>query len=244
MVVVASSVMTMNAQDQFTMAMSAESAPYNEAKVLAEKFKKSSNQAFKGLFSNGFFIDAIGGFGPMTISVPASQNSSLGGLSGIVDADFMSSASIRFGNKWYLSQGEKFRTGIQAVWLRLGTLVPLVFTTTNTTVTQWLTCAPLNIGSTNLIAFNENIGLEINFNIGLNANASFTNVSRGNQTLLQFGVMINPVVKFRYKKFAVGLDFAFTHAGPGAIYESAVPAVAFPYNTDVFQVAITVGGKF
>lgn len=236
--------MTVNAQNQVTMAFNSEGEPYKEATILAEKFRKSSNQEFKGLFANGFFIDAIAGIGPKTVSYPA-ISTSIGQPTGVIYVDQMVSASVRLGSKWYLSKGEKFRTGIQAVWLRLGTLVPTdVSNLINTNLTQWLTCAPLNVGSTNLLAFNDDIGLEMNFNIGLNANASFTTVSSGNQTLLQFGLMINPVVKFRYKKLAVGLDFAFTHGMPGLIYESARTPVPFPYNTDVFQVALTVGGKF
>lgn len=187
-------------------------------------------------WDGGFFLDGVFGTGTMTTTNP--NNSSIFGSSVPVFG-----ASIRLGSKWYFGDGAKFKPGFQIVWLRLGTLARLD-ALINSTQTSILTAAPLNVGSTNLLMFNDKIGLEMNFNIGLNSNISFTEVSAGNQTLLQFGLLINPAVKFRYKKFAVGIDLTYTHNLPGTIYQSANPPAAYPFTTGVVLTSITVGVKF
>lgn len=233
------------------------------AQSFASNFGHSEPQTTKSLFTKtvsapdrlfatkgepwdkGFFMDLIWGMGTETYSVPSVPNNP--GYP--VSSQLISQTSLRLGSKWYFGSGEKFKPGIQAVWARIGVATPLVFgvvTNPNSSLAKVsVNGALLNIGSTNLFVFNENIGMEANFNIGLNSSFSFVPVSNGNQTVMQFGVLINPVIKFRYKKFAVGFDIAYTHyPAPGQVFQSAQDPVPFLYEAGVFVFGLTVGLKF
>ena len=63
----------------------------------------------------------------------------------------------------------------------------------------FLMIAPMNIGLTNTFSFGEETGLELNCNFGFNII-----LSPGNP--MTVGYFINPVLKFRYKSFSVGID--------------------------------------
>lgn len=196
-------------------------------------------------WEKGFFIDLIWGAGSETTSRPAVPN-----IPGsIVSGRTISQTSLRLGSKWYFGSGEKFRPGIQGVWARIGVITPFVGVITGAAAasftTTTLTAALLNVGSTNLFIFSDKIGLEANFNIGMNSSFSFNSTSNGgNQTVMQFGVLLNPVVKFRYKKFAVGVDVAYSYyPAPGQVFESAKSAVPYIYETSIIAVGLTIGLK-
>jgi len=201
-----------------------------------------------GPWENGFFLDGIFGFGGKATIVPGS----LGNPGPTVGSHTVASAAVRFGNKWYFGEGSRFRPGIQVIWARIGAIAPLPFSSPDprdggyASYAPTLTFAPLNVGATHLFIFNDEIGLEANFNIGLNANVSLAATGSGNQnqTLLQLGILLNPVLKLRYKRFAIGVDFVFTHSLPGQIYESNEPTRSSSYNTNMILVGITVGAKF
>lgn len=112
------------------------------------------------------------------------------------------SISVRLGNKWYFNQNDKWRTGLQVNWFRFGIYIdgenvgeslflgPKMFT-------------PLNIGWTNVLKFTDNIGLEANITGGGNLNIDL------DYGEIFTGYTINPEVKFRWNKLAIGLDYFF-----------------------------------
>jgi hypothetical protein len=206
-------------------------------------------------WGKGMFIDFVASLGTKNTVSPGFP--ALAGRPAVaartLTTELVSASSIRFGTKWYFSDKKKFRPGIQAVWARIGVVVPLavavVVNGSNLSVPTTVTFEPFNVGSTNLLTFNENTALELNFNIGFHSSFIFTPLvlstgSQGNQTLMQFGVLLNPAVKFRYKKFSVGIDFSFMHGGVGQIFESAQPARLYAYETNFMLIGITIGGKF
>jgi len=127
--------------------------------------------------------------------------------------------------------------------------VGVVTAGTTADISTAVTFEGFNVGSANLLTFNESTALEINFNIGFHSSFIFVPLTlstgaTGNQTVMQFGVLLNPTVKFRYKKFSVGLDFSFMHGGVGQVFESAKPALPYNRETNFMLFSITIGGKF
>lgn len=112
------------------------------------------------------------------------------------------SLSIRLGNKWYFNQNDKWRTGLQVNWFRFGIYID----GENVGESLFLgpkMLTPLNIGWTNVFKFTDNIGLEVNITGGGNLNID---LDYGG---IYTGYTVNPEVKFRWKKLAVGLDYFF-----------------------------------
>ena len=138
------------------------------------------------LFKNGFLLDAI---------------VSTGDLTGV---------AVRIGNRWNFGSNDAFRLGVQALWGRVGYYGGYD--------TGYFTLAPVNVGVVGTMKFSENMGLEAGLNLGYNLTLNidgeefegfddygYAEYSNGQHS----GILINPEVKFRYKKFATGLDFAF-----------------------------------
>jgi len=132
---------------------------------------------------------------------------------------------FRIGNKWYFGKDDGFRSGFQVRWVKIG-LFPL-----NDFVAHF---APLNIGYAGIAKLSESNALEINFTVGFNIiqglNYEYTYYRQGAAVWNNFtgqyeyqqiltedeitptymGFMINPSVKYRFRKFAVGLDYSIS----------------------------------
>lgn len=231
-----------------SVTLTEEDKPTSLASMFQTKEPGNLSKTQSEPWENGFFIDGIFGFGGKATVVPGS----IGNPGSTVGSHTVASAAVRFGSKWYFGQGSRFRPGFQVIWARIGAVAPLPFSSPDprdggyASYAPTLTFAPLNIGATHLFIFSDNVALEANLNLGLNANVSLaaTGNNNQNQTLLQFGFLLNPVLKLRYRKFAIGIDFVFTHSLPGQIYESNQSARSFSYNTNMILVGITVGAKF
>lgn len=135
------------------------------------------------MFKNVMFVDGLLGFG--------------GNAGGVF------SLHGRFGNKWYFTSSDKFRPGFQATWMRLG--IRKSFTNSGFSLDFY----PVNVGFTSMLAFNDKMGLEMNFNFGpafqLN---SFSPVN------MMLQAHVNPEVKFRYNKLTFGIDLSILAGNP------------------------------
>ncbi|MDC0231070.1 hypothetical protein OAK19_03820 [Aureispira] len=200
-----------------------------------------SNFTIQGadLLSNGFFIDAIVGLG--------SQGYVSSYYYGYNTSEIIHETSLRIGSKWYFGSNNKWRPGIQVAWLRIGLVAfldPALYSPGYSYI--GLNIAPCNVGFINTIAFNEKIGLEANLNIGLNSISTLVNDYSGySYHVMQFGVLINPVIKLRIKKFSVGIDIAYKWAQFGVGWHSSYSPVGISdYITTQTTVSATVGVKF
>ena len=72
-----------------------------------------------GLLSDGFFIDAIFGLGSQETVYPSYY--------GYNSSTIIQETSLRIGSKWYFGSKEKWRPGIQMVWLRIGLCAFLIW---------------------------------------------------------------------------------------------------------------------
>lgn len=180
-------------------------------------------------FSNGFFIDGLIGYSefnrmgyydPYYYDYYAYSEQTITKVQNLA-------LSFRFGNKWYFGQGEKWRPGLQMTWVRLGIHIDTEYP--ETFIIGPKTFSICNIGFANIFKFNENIGLEANLSGGFNLDVdpdygrAFTGVSFG------------PEVKFRLKKFAVGIDYMRIEGLDGTNAYT-------PHQWNVFS--LSVGGKF
>jgi len=111
------------------------------------------------------------------------------------------SLSLRISNKFYFDVKKKWRTGIMFNWVRLG------FTTglSGPEPSGFLNISPLNIGTCNVIKLSEKTAIEANFGAGL-----MLSIGANESELASLN--LNPEVKFRYKVFAVGLDYIHSQA--------------------------------
>ena len=160
------------------------------------------------IFKNGFFIDGLIQYSTFYLhNYPVLYQ---GGAAG-----------IRVGNKWYFGNWRNYRLGINVIWGRTN----LILITDNYSLYPFLMVAPLNIGWTNTFSFTEDMGLELNINLGFNLIVGYD---------FNAGYLINPVLKFRYNSFAVGLDIAIINGN-----------TLNAQNHSLFTlVGLTVGGKF
>lgn len=134
---------------------------------------------------------------------------------------------FRLGSKWYFGKMKTYRPGFSAVWGRANIL--LLQEQSSTSWSPQFAIAPANIGFTNAFSFGGKIGLEVNINFGLNAIVDIFNASS------IIGYLINPTIKFRYKKLAIGLDVTIMkgeYIGAGGV----------DYSNQM--IGLTVGGKF
>lgn len=109
----------------------------------------------------------------------------------------MFSMNARVGSKWYFGSNEKYRPGIQMTWLRTGFSTHI----DNGNSFTFFNFIPLNVGYTSYLSIDEDLGLELNLNIGLGY--SF---AKG-RTLS--GYHLNPEAKLRYRTLSLGLDLSF-----------------------------------
>lgn len=110
------------------------------------------------------------------------------------------SLNVKLANKWYFNKNDKWRTGLQVNWLRVGINIdPSDFFLS--LILGPKTFSPLNIGWANVFQLKENRGIETNITgggtIGIDVLDGF---SMG-------GFSINPEFKYRLNKLAIGLDY-------------------------------------
>lgn len=154
-------------------------------------------------FSNGFFFEGLIGISQVKREnfygyyeydqwgnpIYTPQTTSLNNLA----------LSLRFGNKWYFGQREKWRQGVQMTWMRMG--IHIDPENAESIIIGPKTFTFCNVGITNVFKFNENVGLEANISGGLNLDID---IEYGNASI---GLAFGPEVKLRLKKLAIGLDY-------------------------------------
>lgn len=174
---------------------------------------KNGNQKSDKLNSNGFFCDFL--VGPSLfnrIDHDLIQNSEQWGFYAIQKSEFMTSIGFKFGSRWYLNDANKrYNHGIKAIWLRASFgLAPEHFS---------MNLSLLNPGYHGTIKFNENNGLEIGFNAGLSVilwemktyKGYYAPVVVAGKATEALCVLFNPIIKYRNKKFEIGLDYSYSH---------------------------------
>lgn len=205
-------------KSQLSKTNSNASSTNNSAVNNDEESKTSNNDSPTGnkLSKNGAFLDALFGYRSLTRT---SQGYYSKGYLGV---------GFRLGYKWYFREYKNYTPGIQIIWIRAELLLlGHEFIGLNFNV------SPFNVGFTNSFNIN-NIGVEANLNFGLNA----TNVESIDYKYL--GLIINPTVKFRYKKLAIGIDIA--HMGLSS-YRGSDPM--YDYTRGKYtSVGLTFGFKF
>ena len=137
------------------------------------------------------------------------------------------SLGFRLGTKWYFGQREQWRPGLQVNWIRLG-----LYLDPNDAASLLIGPKNLsicNVGMANIIKFNDNIGLELNFTTGLNMGVDL------DYGRMDIGLGIAPEVKLRLKKLAIGLDYSYIQGFSGTTGT----------REDIWnQLSISIGAKF
>lgn len=128
---------------------------------------------------------------------------------------------FRMGSRFYFGNSTKYRPGMNLNYLRFQMFL--------TQKTFLMSFAPIGLGFANLINFNDEMGLEVNFNVMINFLFPFTRkdyrvgyFGDGDNADAYWGLIFGPTVKFRYKILAVGLDMGYSplinldeDSGPG-----------------------------
>jgi len=141
--------------------------------------------------TNGLFVDAL-------IGISSLSSHYYKGTDGVAKFSF----NARVGSKWYKgNSGSNYTPGFQMTWTRLGVSTFVRNISGSVIDLTSFDIMPLNIGYTGYLKFNDNVGLETNFNVGPGFSINKYN------TLI--GLHINPELKLRYKALALGLDFSF-----------------------------------
>ena len=135
------------------------------------------------LIKKGLYIDAMVGNAELS-----SKNSS----------ESWTGFGLKVGSKWYFGAMEKVGLGFQINWLRAGYYV--------NTRTPVVIIAPLNIGFASIWKINDDMGVEGNFNFGV---STFNDIKEEDGF---WGVIYNPEVKFRYKRWSAGFDLVRSFA--------------------------------
>lgn len=120
--------------------------------------------------------------------------------------DVYASLNIRLGTKWYFGSGSKWRPGLQVNFFRFGILLGGSSSGSVLDPLESLVAGPknftiCNVGMSNAFKFNDVIGMEVNVNGGYNLEMF------PYDGIITHGVAANGEVKFRYRRFGVGLDY-------------------------------------
>lgn len=185
----------------------------NELKEEGSIVEKKEKTSFDSpILKNGFFID--GTFGG---KIKTNQTIAL------------LSIGMKMGNKWYFGNGKVYRPGIQTIWVKPNLLANI------SSESVLLQLAVANIGFASIFAFSENIGLEVNANIGYGSLLSFTP-----EFSSVHGLNTTYEVKFRYKKLALGIDLTNAYYFYNNYSYSSSSLGVLPLTTG----AISIGKKF
>ena len=152
------------------------------------------------IHGNGFFIEGMFGFSSTTTTVnPYSPGGSYSYEQSLAEA----SIQMRLGSKWYFGSIEKkWRPGVQLTFLRIAIYHNFGFPGS-------YSLSPFNLGFANVFKFSEKTGLEINANFGFNVMNFVPPVPGGYSDWSgDGGIIYGAEVKYRYKSFAVGLDYS------------------------------------
>ena len=104
-------------------------------------------------------------------------------------------AATSVGYNWFLGSNEKYRLGIEAIWVRLG-----LYTDGRLFVAS---LSPLNVGLINVIKLGELQGLTISVSSGLHLLIGEDDNHASNNV----GYNFCADVKYRYKAFAIGISY-------------------------------------
>ncbi len=179
-----------------------------------KNFDKSYSNVY--LFDHGFFIDALLHYvHEHTLYQSQSYNIARG-----------ASVGISIGNKWYFGRSKFYRPGIALIWAK--THLALVNDDFGMPLAR-LIFSPLNLGFVQVLRFNDETGLELNLFAGFNGLAML------DSTLFMLGYVIQPELKFRYKKLSIGFNFCYFSSDS-------------PSNSNLQQesllLGLSIGGKF
>jgi hypothetical protein len=206
-------------------------------------FPDNSHKTKENVPANGLFIDGIISIG-VSISDYNFNSTQPEPSAFVVHApDIVTENSFRIGSKWYFESATNLKSGIQVTWARVGLVMPLGVGFSPVSYRL----APLSIGSTNFIKLTEKTGLELNLNAGLNINVAHRpeNALDPNAgTVVQFGILVNPSIKFQFQKLSIGLDLQYIRAFPGTIYANDGSQSLYNYDVNTFLVGATIGYKF
>lgn len=159
---------------------------YSEIKT-KENISTNSKNDFKDertslIMKHGFFIDGL-----------------IGGRIGNIYNPSIGTFGFKLGNKWYFGKNKIYRPGIQLTAIKAN----LAYNINNEYL--GVIISPANLGFANVFEFTENIGAEVNLNVGMTM--MYDILYQGNSNIdAYFGVSVTPEVKFRYKQFAVGFE--------------------------------------
>lgn len=199
------------------------------------------------ILKSGFFIDGLIQAGSLDIGMHQGAASLTASYSNF-------SAGLRLGNKWFFGEGKVYRPGIVATWMRNDIIVNSyrVQTTYNNGQTisvdnydarpgQFFAIAtvdPVNIGFSNGISFNKNMGLEIDITGGLSAVFISENMTYTSNNINLAGVF-GATIKFRYKTLSIGVDFCHRQ-----IIDMTGNSNVYSYERALNSIGLTIGGKF
>lgn len=174
------------------------------------------------------------GFGVETFIGTATTDYSSGNFGG----------GVKLANYWYFGGSGAWKPGLKSTWFRGATYFGDDVLTLQGSV--------LNVGFANAFDFGNNIGLEVNLNVGYNVVIGIFDaydddyIGGYDEDFAGGGILFNPEIKFRYHVLAIGLDFAFTNVTEfddqehynGFYYEYYTRDTAFS------SVNLTIGAKF
>jgi hypothetical protein len=200
-----------------------------EVKITVEKDNSVKEEEEDPIFKNGFFLDAMVGYGFYDRTSYQYYYDPITGYGNdiLVKEQVDNIAiSLRIGNKWYFGSREKWRPGFQVKWIRLGIYIEP--NNPESIIIGTKTFSIANVGMVNAFKLSEKSAVEANFTVGPNIELDL------DYGEIFMGLAFNPEFKFRYNNLAVGLDYTF-------IYER------FGANTDARNwniLAMSVGFQF
>ncbi len=181
------------------------------------------------ILKNGFGVESFIGFASSDYS---DNNFGLG---------------LKIANTWYFGNNEVWKPGLKANWFRFATY----FGDND----LYFHIALPHIGFANAFEFSNDIGMEVNLNVGYNLvgyndNREYYDSSgmfiHDGEDFFGGGILFNPEIKFRYNVLAVGLDVVFSKVNEysseerynGSYYET------YRRDTPFTAINLSIGAKF
>lgn len=190
----------------------------------------------KGIISKGFYLNLGLGF-------PSGKITSFDGFDAS-DAETQSfgfQPSLEIGNQWYFYNNDKIGVGLKVSWFQFG-FSSAKLKDNDSIKVKTVDLKFLKVGPQFSMALNDDMALDF----AIMASPSYMMQSyksdSGIDRAPNFGLLIEPGVRFRYNKLAIGLDCAFGKSGGAYLADGADDSFVFKQSN--LQPRLTVGFKF
>lgn len=165
----------------------------------------------EGVLSNGFYLNLGLGFPSSTTTINYSGLTATGSTKSLG-----LQPSLEIGNQWYFWHNDKFGVGLKVSWFQFGySSFKNDYSSAFTNVKNYdnFDIRLLKLAPEFSFAINEDIALDATFEVSPTFMIGGDGYKFGTKDYanvnMNFGALLAPGIRFRYKVFAVGFDYGF-----------------------------------